>query len=368
MISRSIRWICCICTNFLLSSDSSNASVLGSIFQTADVCTLVYGVSELLDYNSTHTQHLLSLLASTLPCNASLLIVDPVSHQFCCEKETLILRHLSTSCHWHTSYRGHDKVSVSRSLLEPAITSYCQLLGLHINRDVKLSCHTWTLLLRKEANLDSDHQEKRICCSSKPVSTVLILTQSPCIWQWQWMLRKKTHSNIWCISDPSNLAMMKRLVQSWQQFGGVLLLPYSRSLLSNLSISPSLLILHNYDMFCETDPNHIPISSLHIIVTIQSEKMRERIQQDVKVMSNSEEIISLQMSCEDVIKSNEQRGVRCTIEKRDWRPTSLQKELLTACGKNNNLKMLLLVHPSLLKEMKMKSISATVSFQCYVDE
>ena len=143
MISRSIRWICCICTNFLLSSDSSNASVLGSIFQTADVCTLVYGVSELLDYNSTHTQHLLSLLASTLPCNASLLIVDPVSHQFCCEKETLILRHLSTSCHWHTSYRGHDKVSVSRSLLEPAITSYCQLLGLHINRDVKLSCHTW---------------------------------------------------------------------------------------------------------------------------------------------------------------------------------------------------------------------------------
>lgn len=128
MISRSIRWICCICTNFLLSSDSSNASVLGSIFQTADVCTLVYGVSELLDYNSTHTQHLLSLLASTLPCNASLLIVDPVSHQFCCEKETLILRHLSTSCHWHTSYRGHDKVSVSRSLLEPAITSYCQLL------------------------------------------------------------------------------------------------------------------------------------------------------------------------------------------------------------------------------------------------
>lgn len=233
---------------------------------------------------------------------------------------------------------------------------------------MKLSCHTWTLLLRKEANLDSDHQEKRICCSSKSVSTVLILTQSPCIWQWQWMLRKKTHSNIWCISDPSNLAMMKRLVQSWQQFGGVLLLPYSRSVLSNLSISPSLLILHNYDMFCETDPNHIPISSLHIIVTIQSEKMRERIQQDVKVMSNSEEIISLQMSCEDVMKSNEQRGVRCTIEKRDWRPTSLQKELLTACGKNNNLKMLLLVHPSLLKEMKMKSISATVSFQCYVDE
>ena len=351
----------------MLSSDSSNAPTLGSILQTADVCTLVYGVSELLDYNSTHTQHLLSLIASTLPCNASLLIVDPVSHQFCCEKETLILRHLTASSHWHISYRGHDKVSVSRSLLEPAIASYCQLLGLQINRDVKLSCHTWTLLLRKEANLGADHQEKRIC-SSKSVSTVLILTQSPCIWQWQWMLRKKTHSNIWSISDPSNLAMMKRLVQSWQQFGGALLLPYSRPLLSNLSISPSLLILHNYDMFCETDPNHIPISSPHIIATIQSEGMGKRIRHDMKAMSNCEEVQSLQISCEDVMKSNEQRGVKCFIEKRDWKPTSLQEELLIACGKDNNLKMLLLVHPSLLTGMKMKSISATVSLQCCVDE
>lgn len=357
-----------MCINFIVSSDPTNSPALQSILKTADVCTLVYGVSELLDYDSIHTQHLLSLIASSLPCNASLLIVDPVSHQFCCEKETLILRQVSASGQWHICYQGHDKVSVSRSLLEPAIASYCQRLGLQINRDVKLSCHTWTLLLRKEANLDTQHQEKRICCSTKSISTILILTQSPCIWKWQWMLHHLTHTNIWYITDPSNLAMMKRLVQSWQQFGGVLLLSYSRSLLSDLSISPSLLILHNYDMFCETDPHCLPISSSHIITTIQSEKMRERIYHDVKVMSGCDVIESLQMSCDDVMKSNEQRGVKCFIEKRDWQPTSVQEEYLTACGNDNNLRMLVLVHPSLLTGMKKKSIPATVTIDSSLDE
>lgn len=360
-ITPSIPWIYCISLlRYLLSRDPSNDQVLISILQTADVCTLVYGVSELLDYDPTHTYHLLSLIASSLPQNASLLIVDPVSHQFCCEKETLILRQLSNSSHWDITYRGHDKISVSRSLLEPAIASYCKLLGLQINRDVKLSCHTWTLLLRKEANIYEAYEEKRVCCPPKIVSTVLILTQSPCICQWQSILRKRIHTNVWSVSDTSNQPLMKRLVQSWQRFGGVLLLPYSKVLISSLSLSPSFLILHNYDMFCETDRNLFPLYTSQVLATVQSMQMEERIQHDVKLMSGCEEIEYFQMSCDEVIKRNELRGLKCLIEKRDWNPTPLQEDLLTVCSKDNNLKMLLLVHPSLLVGIKLKSGSGTV--------
>lgn len=218
---------------------------LRPILATATLCTLVYGVSELLDYDRSNTDHLLSHISQALPTGASILIVDPVSHQFCCEKETHILRLMERTSQtaWRVTYKQHDKVSVTRSLLEPQLIRYCDLLHLQIHRDVKLSCHTWTILMTKEeddehddyGDGDDEHDDhgKRVCLqsSSSSFNTILLLTQSPCISQWVDLLRTQSHTNLWYPRENAtslDQAVFGRLVQSWQQFGGVLIASYSQ--------------------------------------------------------------------------------------------------------------------------------------------
>lgn len=189
---------------------------------------IVYGVSELLDYQPTQTQYLLQTIAKYMKEKSLFLFVDPLSHQFCCEKERQIE---SFFIHSKSSFtcqqKGHCKVSVSRSILEPAIESYCSLLHLQINRDVKLSCHVWFCLLHK----DHDMKEDTVSVMNTPsIDRILILTQLACIYPWNDSLHKYCHTNTWQLRDSSedqNQAMYTRLFQNWSLYGGVLLLPYS---------------------------------------------------------------------------------------------------------------------------------------------
>ena len=241
-------WICCKIDFSVsyFSRDTRSFPTLVSILSTATLCTMVYGISELLDYDMPNTECLLSQIAQSLPSKALLLIVDPVSHQFCCEKETLIRRHIenSSTTAWTMLYKQHDKVSVTRKLIEPQLKQYCDLLHLQIHRDVKLSCHTWTLLMQKEGGhekeINQDNNDytqttsKRVCLSTTPTpsfSTVLLLTQSPCISQWVDSLREQVHTNLWYPRDTAtslDQAIFGRLVHSWKRFGGILLIAYSQ--------------------------------------------------------------------------------------------------------------------------------------------
>lgn len=153
-------------------------------------------------------------------------IVDPLSHQFCCEKEHQI--QLSFTHHSSSSFvcsaKGHCKVSVSRSLLEPAIQSYCNLLHLQINRDIKLSCHVWFRLLHKTEETPSNQP------SIQPnVEKVLILTQLPCVNEWKRKIRGSCQTNVWQLRDSTeseNLALYNRIIDCWSKYGGILCIPY----------------------------------------------------------------------------------------------------------------------------------------------
>lgn len=183
----------------------------------------MYGVSELLDFEPSKTNKLLTTIGSSLPAHSSFLVVDPLSHQFCCEKE----RHLQ-SIFLQQSFtcqkEGHTKVSVSRSILEPQILSFCTKLNLQINRDIKLSCHVWYKLFQKTSHATE------ISVSTETPEKVLILTHLPCVNEWRARLRANCRTNVWQLrdsSDDSNSAMYSRLLANWNQFGGVFCIPYS---------------------------------------------------------------------------------------------------------------------------------------------
>ena len=156
------------------------------------------------------------------------LFVDPISHQFCCEKERQIESFfLHSNSSFTCQQKGHCKVSVSRSILEPAITTYCSLLHLQINRDVKLSCHVWFCLLHKDCTTKDD---STIIINNPSTDRILILTQLACIYSWNEYLHQYCHTNTWQLRDSTedqNHAIYTRLFHSWSIYGGVLLLPYS---------------------------------------------------------------------------------------------------------------------------------------------
>ena len=195
---------------------------------------LVYGISELLDFDEPKAQELLLFLAKELTIQSELLIVDPISLEFLNEKEQFIKDILMLNVTWNERYHGHDKVSVSRSVIEPHIQSYCDSLHLLINRDIKYSCHTWTMYLSKSSNKERYSQEYLYfaynCC--------LILTQSVCIPDWVSRIRKVCRTNIWIIEDtsPSNQATIDRLYRAWRRYGGVLCAPYTRYVRKELMI------------------------------------------------------------------------------------------------------------------------------------
>lgn len=180
-------------------------------------------MSELLDFAPQQTASLLKTIATHLPERASFLVVDPLSHQFCCEKE----RHVQSvfmQQKFTCEEEGHCKVSVTRSILEPFIQPFCSKLHLQINRDVKLSCHVWFKLLQKTG------YETPVVEHSVIPERVLVLTHLPCVNEWTHCLRATCQTNVWQLrdaSDGSNNAMYQRLLQSWAQYGGVVCLPYS---------------------------------------------------------------------------------------------------------------------------------------------
>lgn len=195
---------------------------------------LVYGISELLDFDEPKAQELLLFLAKELTIQSELLIVDPISLEFLNEKEQFIKDILMLNVTWKEQYHGHDKVSVSRSVIEPHIQSYCDSLHLLINRDIKYSCHTWTMYLSKSSNKERYSRE----CLYFAYDCCLILTQSVCIPDWVSRIRKVCRTNIWIIEDTSasNQATIDRLYRAWRRYGGVLCAPYTRYVRRELMI------------------------------------------------------------------------------------------------------------------------------------
>ena len=176
-----------------------------------------------MDYDAQRTLQFMEFLTAELPQHSRIAVVDPVSHQFCCEKETQTRRFFEQRGH-QVVYQKHMKVSVSRSVLEPAIASLCDILHLQINRDIKLSCHTWSVIVQLE------HQLSRTILPPPNVKQTLVITPLPCISYWQLFLHRFCHTNVWILptkEDKPNVALYRRLFRAWYQFGGVLCIPYS---------------------------------------------------------------------------------------------------------------------------------------------
>ena len=463
---RLFRWISCTIPFSLFPRKPSNMVPLSSLLQSADLCTMVYGVSELLDSNLADTNRLLSVVASSLPPSSRFLVVDPISHQFCCEKEISVARCFPS---FKMAYRGHDKVSVSRQILEPLLAPLCTELGLEMSRDVKLSCHTWSLLLCR--GLEGESEAKRVCvslCSGvdgyvddcvdgyvddcvdgyvdgcvdgyvngyvdgyvdgcvdgyvddcvnsivndkgndgvndhvddrrndklgsamnhvtsvthktntvttntththslPPITTTLILTQLPCLTQWTTLFHMKTATNVWIdrtAGKSPNRALFKRLVTAWRLHGGVLLLTYAQWKwkgriiaryvdVANLLETPvTLLLLHNYDIHCETkNPCPVHVKATVAIATIQTGGEHVgRVQETIRRISGCETVQWEEISSEEILNRNSDK---LTITQQSWELTAAQRQLEAHCT-TNNLKMLVDVHPALVFDKKLNA-------------
>ena len=283
--------------SFSLSFEFIVADLLAPIsfaatLQSASICTIVYGISELLDFDEAHSLAFLHSLRDLLPEDCLFMVVDPLSHQFCCEKEIAVKRAMMGNgsvqreekrpkrVGWKLLYEGHDKVSVTRSILEPLIIKHCASLNMQINRDIKLSCHTWCVLLRKEGPGDS------IPPPLPSPHTTLLLTQFPCIENIVATFRP-LHTNLWLprdACDETNPTISDRLLRAWMQNGGVLCLPYTvfKALAARRGpVTCSLLVLHNYDCYAEGEKEetaHAVLESVvceQLVVTMQREDVVE---------------------------------------------------------------------------------------------
>ena len=403
----------------------SSLSALLPLLRSADICTMVYGFSELLDSFPEETLLMLHGLRDFLPEGCLFMVVDPLSHQFCCEKE-MEVKMAMMSCEgerdkrkrcaeWGVLYEGHDKVSVTRSVIEPFIGKMCATLNMQMNRDIKLSCHTWCVVMKKGEGCvrsvslplpsSSRSSSLPLSPSSLPLSpspltstpspltstpspltstpspltstpspltttltatltttptTTLILTQLPCIEDITRTLRSTLHTNLWLprdCADDANRALYARLTSAWQRYGGVLVLPYTvfQQVQSQLpSLTCSLVVLHNYDCFVETEENEWTHSLLHavkcqeLVITLQR----------AEVTALLESIQALCSNCRVAIKSKTADMVmehKSVVEEvREWKPTEAQSSLLSVCS-NNNLRTLVMIHPALIHDKKLVS-------------
>ena len=392
----------------------SSLSALLPLLRSADICTMVYGFSELLDSFPEETLLMLHGLRDCLPEGCLFMVVDPLSHQFCCEKE-MEVRMAMMSCEgerdkrrrcaeWGVLYEGHDKVSVTRSVIEPFIGKMCATLNMQMNRDIKLSCHTWCVVMKKgegcvrsvslplspsplppspsslplsPSSLPPSPSSLPLSPSSLPPSpspltssplttltttptTTLILTQLPCIEDITRTLRSTLHTNLWLprdCADDANRALYARLTSAWQRYGGLLVLPYTvfQQVQSQLpSLTCSLVVLHNYDCFVETEENERTHSLLHavkcqeLVITLQR----------AEVTALLESIQALCSNCRVAIKSKTAEMVmehKSVVEEvREWKPTEAQSSLLSVCS-NNNLRTLVMIHPALIHDKKLVS-------------
>ena len=378
----------------------SSLSALLPLLRSADICTMVYGFSELLDSFPEETLLMLHGLRDFLPEGCLFMVVDPLSHQFCCEKE-MEMKMAMMSCEgerdkrkrcaeWGVLYEGHDKVSVTRSVIEPFIGKMCATLNMQMNRDIKLSCHTWCVVMKKgegcvrsvslplsPSSLPPSPSSLPLSPSSLPPSpspltssplttltttptTTLILTQLPCIEDITRTLRSTLHTNLWLprdCADDANRALYARLTSAWQRYGGVLVLPYTvfQQVQSQLpSLTCSLVVLHNYDCFVETEENEWTHSLLHavkcqeLVITLQR----------AEVTALLESIQALCSNCRVTVKSKTAGMVmehKSVVEEvREWKPTEAQSSLLSVCS-NNNLRTLVMIHPALVHDKKLVS-------------
>lgn len=371
----------------------SSLSALLPLLRSADICTMVYGFSELLDSFPEETLLMLHGLRDFLPEGCLFMVVDPLSHQFCCEKE-MEVKMAMMSCEgerdkrkrcaeWGVLYDGHDKVSVTRSVIEPFIGKMCATLNMQMNRDIKLSCHTWCVVMKKGEgcvrSVSLPLSPSSLPLSPSPLTstpspltatltatltttptTTLILTQLPCIEDITRTLRSTLHTNLWLprdCADDANRALYARLTSAWQRYGGVLVLPYTvfQQVQSQLpSLTCSLVVLHNYDCFVETEENEWTHSLLHavkcqeLVITLQR----------AEVTALLESIQVLCSNCRVTVKSKTAGMVmehKSVVEEvREWKPTEAQSSLLSVCS-NNNLRTLVMIHPALIHDKKLVS-------------
>lgn len=353
-------------------ADLLSPITFSSHLQSASICTIVYGISELFDFDEANTLAFLHSLRDLLPEGCLFMVVDPLSHQFCCEKEIAVKRAMLCTfpvhhedkrlkrMGWKLLYEGHDKVSVSRLIIEPLIIKYCATLNMQINRDIKLSCHTWSVLLKKQAAGDS---------IPPPLSspfTVLLLTQFPCITNIVATLRR-LRTNVWLPHDTceeSNPTLTNRLLQAWIQNGGVLCLPYTvfKALAARCGVmSCSLLVLYNYDCFVEGEKNemdHVVLEKVdcsHVVVTLQRENVTDlegNLQRAFHRHRPDAEVMEMACSVEEVMRRKTAGGFVCTTEHITSSATPLQTEMLRECT-GASLRQLIMIHPALVLEKKM---------------
>lgn len=173
-------------------------------------------------------------------------------------------------------------------------------------------------------------------------------------------LRSSLHTNLWLprdCADDANRALYARLTSAWQRYGGVLVLPYTvfQQVQSQLtSLTCSLVVLHNYDCFVETEGNEWTHSLLRVV------KCQELVitLQRTAVTALLKSIQALFSYCRVTVKKKTAEMVmehKSVVEEvREWKATEAQSSLLSACS-NNNLRTLVMIHPALIHDKKLVS-------------
>ena len=71
------------------------------------------------------------------------------------------------------------------------------------------------------------------------------------------------------------------------------------------------------------------------------------------MISSSASIQQKIITSEDVITTNKRHHLNCTIQTWTWGVTELQKNALSLCEENNQLRQLILIHPALVFDKKL---------------
>lgn len=136
-------------------------------------------------------------------------------------------------------------------------------------------------------------------------------------------------------------------------------------------LSPTLTILHNYDFYLDTikKKHSLPSSIFSSLLSFQQSSFIFHFQEDASKTEkglNFVQIITKQIQSllpsvtplwesihtSSIFQLNQNRGLNCIDKSYTWKETPVQEQMLDGL-KNNNLRTIVLIHPSLVFDSKI---------------
>lgn len=175
---------------------------LSELLDHCDLVSLVYGLTELFEYNPGKTKGLLRVLFDSMPAQCCFLIADPMKtnrgKSFWIEQ--LLSQHSETSSSLPSQFviRSHDwklvlsETAVQASSLFQKISQY----SLKLQHDVKCSLHCWVQLIsrsevkgqkRKRLEPSTHHGSQMVKAKTGSLICMLFMTEAKLTFSHRWL-------------------------------------------------------------------------------------------------------------------------------------------------------------------------------------